>query len=96
MSGYGAAGRDFMLHGPGMGQIEAYLLIVVLALPGVRLGLSAAEPDVPQPHAGRDAAARLGGDQSGACRRCCRRFSVASYLRHLMPVSVPAKAFLRC
>ena len=31
---YGAAGRDFMLHGPGLGQLEAYLLIVVLACLG--------------------------------------------------------------
>src|SRR5579862_3740736 len=26
---YGAAGQDFMLHGAGVGQLEAYLLIVV-------------------------------------------------------------------
>src|SRR6201998_3199661 len=33
-AGYGAAGQDYMLHGPGLGQIEAYLLIVVLACLG--------------------------------------------------------------
>src|SRR5262249_13926277 len=33
-AGYGAAGTDYMLHGQGFGQIEAYLLITVLACLG--------------------------------------------------------------
>src|ERR1017187_835875 len=32
--GFGAAGRDYIFNGPGMGQFEAYLLIVVLACLG--------------------------------------------------------------
>jgi hypothetical protein len=33
-AGFGAAGRDYIFNGPGMGQLEAYLLIIVLACLG--------------------------------------------------------------
>lgn len=89
-AGYGAAGRDFMLHGAGLGQIEAYLLIVVLACLGygsVFLLLSLMFRN-PMP-----GALLLFGWEAinPVMPSLLQKFSVASYLRHLMPVSVPAE-----
>jgi len=88
-AGYGAAGRDFMLHGPGFGQLEAYLLIVVLACLGygsVFLLLSLMFRN-PMP----GAMLLLGWEAiNPVMPSLLQKFSVASYLRHLMPVSVPA------
>ena len=83
-AGYGAAGRDFMLHGPGLGQLEAYLLIVVLGMPRIRRDFSAAQPDVSQSHAGCDVAAGVGGDQSGVA------FAAAEVQCRLVPSSPDA------
>lgn len=88
-AGYGAAGRDFMLHGPGLGQIEAYLLITVLACLGygsIFLLLSLMFRN-PMP----GALLLLGWEAiNPVMPSLLQKFSVASYLRHLMPVSVPA------
>ena len=88
-AGYGAAGRDFMLHGPGFGQIESYLLITVLACLGygsVFLLLSLMFRN-PMP----GAMLLLGWEAiNPVMPSLLQKFSVASYLRHLMPVSVPA------
>jgi ABC-type transport system involved in multi-copper enzyme maturation permease subunit len=89
-AGYGAAGVDFMLHGPGLGQLEAYLLIMVLACLGygsifLMLSLMFRNP-IP-------GALLLFGWEAinPVMPSLLQRFSVASYLRHLMPVSVPAE-----
>jgi len=89
-AGYGAAGWDFMLHGPGLGQIEAYLLIMVLACLGygsIFLLLSLMFRN-PMP----GAMLLLGWEAiNPVMPSLLQKFSVASYLRHLMPVSVPAE-----
>jgi ABC-type transport system involved in multi-copper enzyme maturation permease subunit len=89
-AGYGAAGRDFMMHGPGLGQIEAYLLIVVLGCLGygsIFLLLSLIFRN-PMP----GAMLLLGWEAvNPVLPSLLQKFSVASYLRHLMPVSVPAE-----
>jgi len=88
--GYGAAGRDFMLHGAGLGQIEAYLLIIVLACLGygsIFLLLSLLFRN-PMP----GAMLLLGWEAiNPVMPSLLQKFSVASYLRHLMPVGVPAE-----
>ena len=88
--GYGAAGRDFMLHGAGLGQIEAYLLIVVLACLGygsIFLLLSLLFRN-PMP----GAMLLLGWEAiNPVMPSLLQKFSIASYLRHLMPVGVPAE-----
>ncbi len=89
-SGYGAAGQDYMWHGPGLGQLEAYLLIVVLASLGygsIFLLLSLMFRN-PMP----GAMLLLGWEAiNPVMPSLLQKFSVASYLRHLMPVSVPAE-----
>lgn len=88
--GYGAAGRDYMMHGQGLGQIESYLLIVVLACLGygslfLLLSLTFRNP--------MPGALLLWGWEAinPVMPSLLQKFSVASYLRHLMPVSVPAE-----
>jgi len=88
--GYGAAGRDYMMHGQGFGQIEAYLLITVLACLGygsIFLLLSLIFRN-PMP-----GALLLWGWEAinPVMPSLLQKLSVASYLRHLMPVSVPAE-----
>ena len=89
-AGYGAAGQDYMLHGPGMAQIEAYLLIIVLACLGygsIFLLLSLMFRN-PMP----GAMLLLGWEAiNPVMPSLLQKLSVASYLRHLMPVSVPAE-----
>jgi ABC-type transport system involved in multi-copper enzyme maturation permease subunit len=87
---YGAAGWDFMLHGQGLGQLEAYLLIIILACLGygsIFLLLSLMFRN-PMP----GAMLLLGWEAiNPVMPSLLQKFSVASYLRHLMPVSVPAE-----
>lgn len=89
-AGYGTAGQDYMLHGPGLGQIEAYMLIVVLACLGygsIFLLLSLMFRN-PMP----GAMLLLGWEAiNPVMPSLLQKLSVASYLRHLMPVSVPAE-----
>lgn len=89
-AGYGAAGQDYMWHGPGLGQLEAYLLIAVLASLGygsIFLLLSLMFRN-PMP----GAMLLLGWEAiNPVMPSLLQKFSVASYLRHLMPVSVPAE-----
>jgi hypothetical protein len=89
-SGYGAAGRDYMINGPGLGQIEAYVLITALACLGygaVFLLLSMIFRN-PTPAA----MLVLGWEAiNPVLPSLLQKLSVASYLRHLMPVSVPAE-----
>ena len=60
-------------------------------LPRLRSGLSSPEHDVPQSHSRGHAGLRLGSDQSRSCLRLLQKISVASYLRHLMPITVPGE-----
>lgn len=92
-AGYGAAGQDYMMHGAGLGQIEAYLLIVVLACLGygslfLLLSLMFRNP--------MPGALLLWGWEAinPVMPSLLQKFSVASYLRHLMPVGVPAEGIL--
>jgi ABC-type transport system involved in multi-copper enzyme maturation permease subunit len=88
--GFGAAGRDYVLHGPGLGQWEAYLAIMVLACLGygaVFLLLSMMFRN-PTP-----AALLVWGWEviNPILPSLLQRFSVVFYLHHLMPVSVAAE-----
>ena len=89
-AGFGAAGRDYIFNGPGLGQLEAYLLIITLACLGygaVFLLLSMMFRN-PTP-----AVLLLMGWEAinPVMPALLQRLSVASYLNHLMPVSVPAE-----
>jgi ABC-type transport system involved in multi-copper enzyme maturation permease subunit len=89
-AGYGAAGRDYIVNGPGMGQLEGYLAIIVLACLGygaVFLLLSMMFRN-PMP-----AAMLLLGWEAinPVLPSLLQKFSVASYLRHLMPVKVASE-----
>jgi len=88
--GYGAEGRDYMLHGPGFGQLEAYLLIAVLACLGYGSLFLLLSLMFRNPMPG--AMLLLGWEAiNPVMPSLLQKFSVASYLRHLMPVSVPAE-----
>ena len=85
--GFGPAGEDYVFNGPGMGQLEAYLVIVVLACLGygsVFLLLSMMFRN-PTP-----AALLVFGWEAinPVMPSLLQKISVASYLRHLMPVTV--------
>ena len=85
--GFGAAGQDYVFHGPGLGQLQAYLAIVVLACLGygaVFLLLSMMFKN-PMPAA----MLFLGWEAiNPVMPSLLQKISVASYLRHLMPVNV--------
>jgi ABC-type transport system involved in multi-copper enzyme maturation permease subunit len=84
---FGPAGQDYVFNGPGMGQLEAYLAIVALACLGygsVFLLLSMMFRN-PTP-----AALLVFGWEAinPVMPSLLQKISVASYLRHLMPVTV--------
>jgi ABC-type transport system involved in multi-copper enzyme maturation permease subunit len=89
-AGFGAAGHDYVFNGPGLGQLEAYLAIVTLACLGygaVFLLLSMIFRN-PTPAA----MLVLGWEAiNPVLPGLLQKLSVASYLRHLMPLSVPAE-----
>jgi ABC-type transport system involved in multi-copper enzyme maturation permease subunit len=87
---YGAAGHDYVFNGPGLGQLGAYLAIVVLACLGygaVFLLLSMMFRN-PTP-----AAMLVFGWEAinPVLPSLLQKISVASYLRHLMPITVPGE-----
>jgi ABC-type transport system involved in multi-copper enzyme maturation permease subunit len=85
---YGPAGQDFVFNGPGMGQLQAYLAIVVLACLGygaVFLLLSMMFRN-PTPAALLVFAWEA---VNPVMPSLLQKISVASYLRHLMPVTIP-------
>src|SRR5271163_4759941 len=92
-AGFGAAGRDYVFNGPGLGQLAAYLAIIVLACLGygaVFLLLSMIFRN-PTPAA----MLVLGWEAiNPILPSLLQKLSVASYLRHLMPVNVGAKGFI--
>ena len=88
--GFGPAGQEYVFHGPGLGQLEAYLAIVVLACLGygaVFLLLSMIFRN-PTP-----AAMLVMGWEAinQVMPSLLQKISVASYLRHLMPITVPGE-----
>ena len=88
--GFGAAGRDYVFDGPGLGQWEAYLAIIILACLGygaIFLLLSMMFRN-PTP-----AALLVWGWEAinPILPSLLQRFSVVFYLHHLMPVSVAAE-----
>jgi hypothetical protein len=86
-AGYGAAGRDYVFNGPGFEQLEAYVAIIVLACLGygaVFLLLSMMFRN-PTPAA----MLVLGWEAiNPILPSLLQKISVASYLRHLMPVNI--------
>ena len=87
---FGSAGEDYVFHGPGLSQLGAYLLIIVLGCLGygaVFLLLSMMFRN-PTP-----AALLVMGWEAinPVLPSFLQEISVASYLRHLMPISVPGK-----
>jgi ABC-type transport system involved in multi-copper enzyme maturation permease subunit len=87
---FGAAGSDYVFNGPGLGQLEAYLAIIILACLGygaVFLLLSMMFKN-PTPAA----MLVLGWEAiNPVLPSLLQKISVASYLRHLMPITVPAE-----
>lgn len=87
---YGATGQNYVLHGPGLGQLGCYLLITALACLGygaVFLLLSILFKN-PIPAA----MLVLGWEAiNPVLPSLLQRISVASYLRHLMPIVVPGE-----
>ena len=88
--GFGAAGRDYVFDGPGLGQWEAYVAIIILACLGygaIFLLLSMMFRN-PTP-----AALLVWGWEAinPILPSLLQRFSVVFYLHHLMPVSVAAE-----
>jgi ABC-type transport system involved in multi-copper enzyme maturation permease subunit len=92
-AGFGAAGRDYVFNGPGLGQLAAYLAIIILACLGygaIFLLLSMIFRN-PTPAA----MLVLGWEAiNPVLPSLLQKLSVASYLRHLMPVSVSAHGIL--
>lgn len=87
-AGFGAAGQDYVFNGPGLTQLGAYLVIVALACFGygsVFLLLSMVFRN-PTPAA----MLVLGWEAiNPVLPSLLQKLSVASYLRHLMPITVP-------
>jgi ABC-type transport system involved in multi-copper enzyme maturation permease subunit len=90
---FGAAGRDYLFNGPGLEQLEAYVLIIVLGCMGygaVFLLLSMMFKN-PTP----SALLFLGWEAiNPVLPSMLQKLSVASYLRHLMPVTIEAKGLI--
>jgi hypothetical protein len=85
---FGPAGRDYVFQGPGLGQLEGYLTVTVLGCLGygaVFLLLSMVFRN-PTP-----AALLVWGWEAinPIMPSILQKISVASYLRHLMPITVP-------
>jgi len=91
-AGFGAAGRDYVFNGPGLGQLGAYLAIVVLACLGYGAVFLLFSMMFRNP---TPAAMLLLGWEAinPVLPSLLQKLSVASYLRHLMPVKVAAEGF---
>jgi ABC-type transport system involved in multi-copper enzyme maturation permease subunit len=90
---FGAAGRDYLFNGPGIEQLEAYLLIIVLACLGYGAVFLLLSMMFKNPTPG--ALLFLGWEAiNPVLPSVLQKLSVASYLRHLMPVNVEAKGFI--
>jgi ABC-type transport system involved in multi-copper enzyme maturation permease subunit len=89
-AGFGAAGRDYVFNGPGLGQLGAYLAVVVLACLGYGAVFLLLSMMFRNPMPG--AMLLLGWEAiNPVLPSLLQKFSVASYLRHLMPVKVASE-----
>ncbi|HKF46245.1 MAG TPA: hypothetical protein VKB38_02730 [Terracidiphilus sp.] len=88
--GFGGAGQEYVFNGPGLAQLEAYLAVTVLGCLGygaVFLLISMMFRN-PMPAA----MLVLGWEFiNPVLPSLLQKISVASYLRHLMPVTVPGE-----
>jgi ABC-type transport system involved in multi-copper enzyme maturation permease subunit len=87
-TGFGAAGQEYVFNGPGLSQLQAYLLVVALGCLGygaVFLLLSMILRN-PTPAA---MLVLLWEFINPVMPALLQKISVASYLRHLMPITVP-------
>jgi ABC-type transport system involved in multi-copper enzyme maturation permease subunit len=89
-AGYGAAGRDYVFNGPGAHQLQAYLLIVALACLGYGAVFLLFSMMFRNP---TPAAMLLFGWEAinPVMPSLLQKISVASYLRNLMPITIPGK-----
>jgi ABC-type transport system involved in multi-copper enzyme maturation permease subunit len=88
-----AAGRDYLFNGPGIEQLEAYVLIIVLACLGYGAVFLLLSMMFKNPTPG--ALLFLGWEAiNPVLPSMLQKLSVASYLRHLMPVNVGVKGFI--
>jgi hypothetical protein len=89
-AGFGAAGRDYVFNGPGLGQLEAYLAIMVLACLGYGAVFLLWSMMFRNP---TPAALLFWGWEAinPVLPALLQRFSVVFYLHHLMPVNVAGK-----
>jgi hypothetical protein len=87
---FGARGREFVFQGPGLGHLGAYLLVIALACLGygaifLLFGMLFKNPMPP-------AMLLMGWEViNPVLPQLLQKLSIASYLRHLMPVTVPAE-----
>lgn len=86
--GFGPAGRDYVFQGPGLAQLEAYLAVAVLGCLGygavfLLLSMSFRNPT--------PAAMLVWGWEAinPIMPSVLQKISIASYLRHLMPITIP-------
>jgi ABC-type transport system involved in multi-copper enzyme maturation permease subunit len=87
---FGAAGHDYVFNGPGLGQLEAYLAIIVLACLGYGAVFLLLSMMFRNPIPG--AMIVLGWEAiNPILPSLLQRISVAFYLRHLMPVEIGAR-----
>jgi ABC-type transport system involved in multi-copper enzyme maturation permease subunit len=90
---FGAAGRDYLFNGPGIEQLEAYVLIIVLGCLGYGAVFLLLSMMFKNPTPG--ALLFLGWEAvNPVLPSLLQKFSVASYLRHLMPVNIGAKGLI--
>jgi ABC-type transport system involved in multi-copper enzyme maturation permease subunit len=87
---WGEAGTNYVFNGPGLAQILAYMLITALACLGYGAIFLLFSMLMKNP---APAALMLLGWEfiSAALPALLQRFSIASYLRHLMPITVPGE-----
>ena len=89
-AGFGAAGVDYVVRGPGLGQLGTYLAIIVLACLGYGAFFLLLSMILKNPTPA--AMLVLGWEAiNPILPSLLQKLSVASYLRHLMPVSVGAQ-----
>jgi len=87
---FGQAGRDYVFNGPGLGQLEAYLAIVALACLGYGAVFLLLSMMFRNPMPG--AMLVMGWEAiNPVLPSLLQKISVASYLRHLMPLNVPGE-----
>jgi ABC-type transport system involved in multi-copper enzyme maturation permease subunit len=90
---FGVAGRDYLFNGPGIEQLEAYVLIIVLSCLGYGAVFLLLSMMFKNPTPG--ALLFLGWEAiNPVLPSMLQKLSVASYLRHLMPVSVAGKGVI--